>query len=243
MRRFLLAVQFLTIIPVMIRGGVTQKDLGRSMGYFPLTGLLIAGLLCLIYYCTSVLCPQARAALLAALGVIVTGGVHLDGWADTCDGFYGQRSKEDRLMIMRDSSVGAMGAAGIVILLLLKYSFYLNADPDQILKLIIMMCVGSRWTQMFACISAPYARKEGKALAYIEYLSKRSVFVNAVLICVLFFFLAGIKGLVIFAVTLIYSLLFIRVSLAKIQGITGDVIGALSESVEVVVLIAGSVVL
>ena len=126
---FLAALQFLTSIPLPRKRETTPEELGRSATYFPLVGLIIglilAGLSWLLHL---ILPPTLVNALIVAALVIVTGALHLDGFADTCDGIAGHKEVEDRWRVMRDSRAGAFGIVGIVLLLLGKY-VSLNSIP------------------------------------------------------------------------------------------------------------------
>ena len=122
MKRFLIALQFLTILPLNIKGKIEEKDFGRSLIYYPIVGLLIGLFLAGIAYISAFLPPLVTSVLILVAWMVITGGIHLDGFADTCDGFYGNRPKEDILKIMRDSRIGTMGAAGVVMLLLIKFA-------------------------------------------------------------------------------------------------------------------------
>ncbi|MBU2102175.1 MAG: adenosylcobinamide-GDP ribazoletransferase, partial [Candidatus Omnitrophica bacterium] len=101
MKRFLIALQFLTILPFSIKGKIEKEDFGRSLVYFPIVGLLLGFFLASIAYISLSLPPMVRSILILVVWMVITGGIHLDGFADTCDGFYGIRPREEILKIMR----------------------------------------------------------------------------------------------------------------------------------------------
>src|SRR3989338_4603654 len=169
MRRFLVALQFLTIFPVKIKSEIEGKDFGASLLYFPIVGLIVGLLLSLIALSLFFLPALVRAAAILTISILITGGIHLDGFADTCDGSYGNKQVEKVLEIMRESRIGAMGAIGIVSLLLLKFSVMASLQETYLWKTLIVMAVFSRWSQCFACNAACYARKAGKAKYFIEH--------------------------------------------------------------------------
>ncbi len=119
---FLSALQFLTIAPPVIRRLLTPQEMGRAVGFFPLVGLLLGGLL---YGLDEIACllwsPAISAALILLAWVLLTGALHVDGFLDTCDGLLGGHTAEDRLRIMEDERVGAFAVVGGVLLLLIKY--------------------------------------------------------------------------------------------------------------------------
>ena len=94
MRRFLIALQFLTIFPVKIRSEIEGKDFGASLLYFPIVGLIIGLLLFFSALSLFFLPTLVKAAVILIISILISGGIHLDGFADTCDGFYGNKSVE-----------------------------------------------------------------------------------------------------------------------------------------------------
>ena len=117
------AVQFLTIVPPLVRRPFTDAEMGRAVGWFPFVGLLIGGLLVLVDLGVRRLWPAGvSAALLLAAWIIVTGGLHLDGLMDYCDGLFGGRTVEDRLRILRDPRIGSFALIGGVLVMLTKWS-------------------------------------------------------------------------------------------------------------------------
>ena len=235
MKGFLIALQFLTIFPVRIKS-IKGKDFGDSLLYFPLIGLLIGLLLTLSSFLFSFLPPFLKATLILLTSIIITGGIHLDGFADTCDGFYGKKEKEKILEIMGDSCIGVMGVIGLIFNLLLKIGFIMAFSGAILWKALILMTVFSRWTQVLACNISSYARKEGKAKYFIEYASKRSLYLGGGFCLALFLFLIQFKGVILFFFSLLPVFLFSSYVKRKIGGMTGDTIGAVSELSEIVLL-------
>jgi len=239
MKEILIALQFLTIIPVRIKSELEDTDFGKSLLWFPLIGLLIGLLLsgeALLLRDTN---PLVRGAVLLLISVIVTGGIHLDGLADTLDGFYGGRDKERILEIMRDSNVGAIGAIGLFLILILKFSLYASYPSHAIWRALILSSIFSRWAQTLACSISTYAREEGKGRAFIEHADKNRLIIATIFTIGAFFLLAGLKGVLIFFLSSILILLFIRYIEGRIGGMTGDIIGTVNELGEVLILLGG----
>ena len=243
MKKFLIALQFLTIIPFKIKGKVDDNDLGKSLIYFPIVGLLIGLFLVGITYISASLPPLVASALILIAWVIITGGIHLDGFADTCDGFYGNRRKEDILRIMRDSRVGTMGAVGVALILLFKFAVLSSIRSGDLWKVLIIAVVFARWSQAFACATSKYARDEGKAKYFIEYARKGDIFIGAVFTLLLNWFLMGIRGVILFVITLAVVSIFIRYAKRKIGGMTGDTVGAANEIAEAASLLFSLILL
>jgi adenosylcobinamide-GDP ribazoletransferase len=243
MKRLLVALQFLTIIPFKIKGKVDDNDLGRSLIYFPIAGLLIGLFLAGIAYFSAPIPPLVTSALILIAWVVITGGIHLDGFADTCDGFYGNRPKEDILRIMRDSRVGTMGAVGVALILLFKFAILSSIRPEDLWKVLIIAVVFARWSQTFACATSKYARGEGKAKYFIEYAKKGDIFIGAVFTLLLNWFLIGIRGVILFVIMLAVVSVFIRYAKKKIGGMTGDTVGAANEIAEAASLLFSLILL
>jgi len=232
MKEFLIALQFLTIFPVRIKS-MEEKDFGGSLLYFPLIGLLIGLLLALSSFLFSFLPQFLKATLILLTSVIITGGIHLDGFADTCDGFYGKKEREEILKIMQDSCIGVMGVIGLISNFLLKIGFIMALPQAILWKALILMAVFSRWIQVLVCNISSYARKEGKAKYFIEYASKKSLYLGGGFCLALFLFLIQLKGIILFFFSLPPVFLFSSYVKRKIGGMTGDTIGAVSELSEI----------
>ena len=243
MRSFLIALQFLTIFPVKIKSEIKNEEFGLSLLYFPFVGLAIGFGLSSSAILFSFLPILVKGALILIVSVIITGGIHLDGFADTCDGFYGNKPKEKILEIMRDSRIGAMGAMGLILLLLLKFSLIVNLQGIILWKALVEMAVFSRWSQVLACGIAHSARQEGKAEYFIEYSSQKIIIIGGVFTIALFLLMAGLKGVFLFILPFLCVLLFIQYIKRRIGGMTGDTIGAISEIAEVSVLFSNLLII
>lgn len=243
MKRFLIALQFLTILPFNIKGKIEGEDLGRSLAYFPAAGLLIglflAGTACIL----APLPGLVRGVLILAAWVAISGGIHLDGFADTCDGFYANLPREEVLKIMRDSRIGTMGAAGVMMLLLFKFAALSSICQEDLWKVLIIAVVFARWSQVFACAASRYARDEGKAKYFIKYAKKTDMFAGAIFTLILNWFLMGIKGVILFVILSAIVFLFIQYVKRKIGGMTGDTIGAANEITEAAALLVGLILM
>ncbi|MEE8359392.1 MAG: adenosylcobinamide-GDP ribazoletransferase, partial [Candidatus Omnitrophota bacterium] len=203
MKRFLLALKFLTIIPVPGKLGTYSPDnVGGSLRYFPLVGALIGVILCLVAFAAGAMPGLAVAALLLAASFILTGGIHIDGFADTCDGLCSGKAKDGILKIMRDSHIGAMGTACVVIILFLKLSLIAAMPSDLLWRSLILMSIFSRWSQALSCAVSTYARKKGKAELFIANANHKDILVGGLFTLFIFFVLGGFGGIVVFSFAL-----------------------------------------
>jgi adenosylcobinamide-GDP ribazoletransferase len=237
---FLAALQFLTSIPVRLKRELTPAQLGRATTYFPLIGLIIGVILAvlnwLLYY---ILPPGVINALLIVVLVILTGAMHLDGFADTCDGIAGHRTVEERWRVMRDSRTGAFGVVGVVLLLLVKYVSLNNIPSHLTTAALIFMPVVSRWAMVYVIFIYPYARPEGLGTAYKKHtrwpqftIATAMTLALAAALIPLFWYLGFI---IIFGVWMVATLLALYLK-HKFAGLTGDTYGAINEVAETTAL-------
>jgi adenosylcobinamide-GDP ribazoletransferase len=147
------AFSFLTILPL---GFGSDRKPGWSFTAYPLVGLVIGALMAALA-AASPFPPLVTAFLVLAAWVIVTGGLHLDGFADSCDGLLATVEPARRLEIMKDPRAGAWAVVGLIVLLLGKWSAVQTLAP---VMLIIPPVIG-RWAMVLAVAAFPYARKEG----------------------------------------------------------------------------------
>jgi adenosylcobinamide-GDP ribazoletransferase len=239
---FLAAFQLLTSIPVSTKREVKPEQLGRATAWFPLVGLIIGVFLVVLDWLLSMFLPAVvvNALLIAALA-LVTGALHLDGFADTCDGLAGKKPVEERWRIMHDSRSGAFGVVGIVLLLLVQYVSLNNVPQQLITPTLLFMPVISRWAMVYAIFVFPSARPAGLGSAYklgTRWPQFTIATITTLLIAALLF-LTGfyINGFALIIgtcmVTTLLSLYFRR----KFAGLTGDNYGAINEAATVTALL------
>lgn len=239
MKYFIIALQFLTVIRLSRDVQVTPKDLARSMGYFPMIGLLLGFVLVSLNLLLSSILPSSVVnGILIATLIICTGALHLDGLADTIDGLAGGNTKEEILRIMRDSRTGAIGAVGLIMVLLLKYVSLINIPDDIKNQVLIAMPVISRCSMVQVCFFSDYARSDpgiGSPFAY--YLGKREFSLATITAFLLSLILLGVEGIIVITVIGITTWGLFSFYRKKIGGVTGDTFGATNEINEVLVLI------
>lgn len=234
---FLLALQFLTIIPIKIKH-INERQISESMIYFPLIGLLLGLLLSALNNLLMFLGFEqfiSNIILIVSL-IIFTGGMHLDGLSDSADAFLSGRDKEEMLKIMRDSHIGVMGVLSLIIIVLLKISFLYSISMPLKTVPLILMCVLSRWALVFAMFLFPYARQEGKAKVFIQGMNFKVFIFTTIIALICAVAIWKIKGLIILGIIAISSYIIGKFINNKIGGITGDALGAINELTEVIVL-------
>jgi adenosylcobinamide-GDP ribazoletransferase len=238
MRLFVLAFQFLTIIPLPFTIRCEKDDLGRSTMFFPAVGLTIGGLLLaanwlISPWLTRPLCD----ALLITLLTLLTGALHLDGLADVCDGLAARGSRERFLAIMKDSQVGAIGAVGLVLGLLLKWQALMAVPMEFKCQALLLFPALARFGQVLTLTGARHARQDGLGAAFVQGSGKTALLIAFVTAAVGGYYLLGLRGVVALAAVCMFTVAGRIFFQRKLGGLTGDTIGCLSELNEILVLV------
>jgi adenosylcobinamide-GDP ribazoletransferase len=238
-KNFLQALSFLTILPVGHPPLSEKKELARTMAFFPLVGLIIGLILAFGYYLFSFLFSGALVLWLTiGLLAFLTRGLHLDGFADTMDGLGSGGPREKVLEVMRDSRIGAFGVIGLILLIGAKYLALDQIPSLSLPPTLILMAVMGRNAMVLVCYRSPYGRSgEGLAKPFLENLSTREVLVSSALTLGIAFVLIGVKGIAIFLGIGLFSLGYRLFFLRKLGGVTGDILGAANELVELLCLL------
>ncbi|HID95207.1 MAG TPA: adenosylcobinamide-GDP ribazoletransferase [Candidatus Latescibacteria bacterium] len=239
MKGFLLALQFLSIIPIRPKFDGSKKDLARSMVYFPLVGLLFGAVLFGIDLALRDVLPGRLASLcLIFTLILVTGGLHLDGFADTVDALSSRKGKGEMLAIMRDSRIGTIGALGLVCLLLLKLELLSNVPTGIRSPVLLLMPTMGRWSMVIEASLSPYARpSNGLGKPFTEHIGLRELVLTSLITLSIGLLVWQLMGFLLTAFVSITALLLVRYIRSKFGGATGDTLGAVNEAVEVLVLL------
>ena len=238
MSSFLLALQFLTVLPFKVED-FSEKRMAWASAYFPAVGLFLGlTLVGLNTLLTFLGIPSIVISIFIVVALIIlTGGMHLDGLSDTADAFLSGKSKDEMLMIMRDPHIGVMGVLSLISVILLKigliYSLGFAIKPIAL----ILICVLSRWASVMAMYLFPYAREDGKAKLLIGGLNLKVFVVSLVTVLIFAILLLGIKGILVLVVVAGCTYLVGKLISRKIGGLTGDTLGALIELIEIITLI------
>ena len=205
------------------------------MGYFPVVGLALGGVLYGLGSSLQLIFPtQVVTIFILAAWLLLTRALHFDGFLDTCDGLFGGFTPERRLEIMRDSRVGAFGVAGGVMLLLAKYAAIISLPH---LSGLLLAPVMGRWATSIAVFAFPYAREKGLGRDMKDNVHWSQVILATLVAILASWLFAGWTGLLAFAVSGVLLWLGAGFILRRIPGLTGDSYGALCEIVEVAVLL------
>ena len=243
MRLLLIAFQFLTIIPLPFNIRCEKEDLGRSTAFFPVVGFAIGGLLAGANWLISpwIVRPLCDALLITLLALI-TGALHLDGLADVCDGLAARGGRERFLAVMKDSQVGAVGAVGLVLALLLKWQALASVPPEIKWQVLLFFPVLARFGQVLTMTGARRARQDGLGAAFALGTGGTALFIAFVTAAAAGFCLLGVKGTVSLAAVCLLTCAGRMFFQRKLGGLTGDTIGCISELNEILALVVISAV-
>ncbi|MDE2429989.1 MAG: adenosylcobinamide-GDP ribazoletransferase [Burkholderiales bacterium] len=240
LRLFFIALQFFTRIPIPQWVGFDMAWLQQASRYFPAVGWVVALFSAFIYWLTSQWWSPAISVLLAMIaGILLTGAFHEDGFADVCDGFGGGMTSNKVLDIMKDSRVGAYGAIGIGLMLLLKFMLLVSLPISEVIPALLLAHPLSR---LFSCSLIwllQYAKHEGKAKPLAQHMSgdEFGIACLTVLIPMLALLwwhpIAAQRILIAIVLMLVSAAWLARLFVRKIGGYTGDCLGAVQQLTEV----------
>lgn len=245
MHPFLIAIQFLTRLPVKSKGEWQEKQFAESVLYYPLIGVIIGGILCSVAYVSAQVEPMLLAGGLLVLWIVFTGGLHLDGLADSADAWAGGYGDKQRsLDIMKDPAAGPIAVVVLVLLLLVKFiSLAVLLKNQQIMLLVIPPVLG-RLSIIILFLTTPYVRTNGLGSAIAEYLHRKSAYTVIACILIAGFVLFSVVQFIVVLLSCAVVLYFLRrIMMRRLQGMTGDTLGGSLEIVEAVSLFALAIIL
>jgi adenosylcobinamide-GDP ribazoletransferase len=232
-REFLIALQFLTIFSIRKTLPFDEVGFGRSAAFFPLIGGILGGLVWSLDLFLTPACPSAiRSVLLTAALAIFSRGLHLDGLADSADGFFGGRDRQHRLDIMKDSRIGTFGVLALAGVLLLKVRALDLLVSETRMHALLLAPVLSRWAHVGMAFRSRPARDEGLGALLARNVHWRELLWASTGALVVTLLLTGGPGLLLVVVVVGMTLALTYTSHQRLGGVTGDTFGATGELVE-----------
>lgn len=228
---------FLTILPLKEGCSTRVSDLEKIPPYFPWVGALIGMALFALHYFLSGRVPVCFEALgLLLFWVVITGGLHLDGLADTADGCFSSRKEERILEIMKDSRIGTMGVLGLFFILAFKFFSLFYICERAMAAALFFSPVFGRFALLVVMYHLPYARPEkgiGGLFSKKKYRYQKGLLIaGIILVC-----FTGIKGIALLCLLALLGWGYMIFLKNKIRGYTGDTLGAACELVETMILV------
>ena len=239
---FSLAWNLLTIIPLPAssHADVRPHTLASSLGWYPFVGFLLGTILVLSDRLFSNIFPDPIVnLLLLTLLIMLTGALHQDGLADTIDALAGGKDREQRLAILKDGRIGAIGATGLILGLGLRYAGLASLPSGSREILLLCMPAIGRWSMVLGAWWGSYARPEGGLAApFIQYVSLREVSLATIIIGMgLLYTMSPFNTLALLILVLLGMRILVWCATRLFGGITGDILGTTNEMMEIVFLI------
>lgn len=237
-KEFRIAVSFLTRLPLTYKGEWDEESFSRASVFYPLVGLIIGAIVGLVAFLLRLTASDTIPAVGALItAVVVSGGIHLDGFMDMCDGIFASRGREKALEIMKDSHVGSFAVIGVILLFLLKYTLYVAVIASPWFFVIILGAfVFSRFMLICCMLCFPSAREEGLGITVKRHVSKPALLWGVLLILAIFAVTGFYPLLIAFAVSFLIIMGLSALVSRFLHGLTGDIYGAMAEMGEAVFL-------
>lgn len=236
-----LALRFLTIVPMPGRASAGPAALGRAAWWFPPVGLALGLVLAGADRALLLVFPSLlAAALVVTLWKVLTGGLHLDGLADGLDGLAG-RDAAHRLAIMRDSRIGVFGAVGVILALLLSLVALAELPaPARAAALVLAPVVGRLAPLLTGALFPAATPSSGAGDAFMASLPCAAGLLYGAVVVILAGFLLGPRGVAMVATGVAAAMIWSAFLVRRVGGLTGDGLGAGVELAELGVLLAAS---
>jgi adenosylcobinamide-GDP ribazoletransferase len=240
-RLFLVALQFLTKLPVIVEGDLPPDTLAESARFFPIVGGLVgAGAIGIDFVVGSRAGRSVSVVLMLIYLVIVTGALHEDGLADAADGFGGGWTKERVLAIMRDSNIGSFGALALGFSLLARFVLLTSQPTTSFHGVVLAGQVLNRWSTLPLAYWLPPARNDdGQGARMARKTSTTSLASGTVFMMSIVSIACGFTGVLMIAVATSVAALTGAYYRRRIGGITGDCLGATCQVTECAVYLTG----
>ena len=237
MARALLAVRYLTIVPVSRRAHASLQELGAAAPWFPVVGAGLGLAVAAVDIVTSRVFPALLAALLTVTAwKVLTGGLHLDGLADCLDGLAG-RDPAARLAIMSDSRIGAFGAMGLVLVLMLEVAAVVELSPATRWRALVAAPVVARATPALLGRLFRAARADGQGALFVVGLNRLAPGIALAIGLVVATAVLGWPGVVAMGIAVGCAVAAAAFLTRRLRGVTGDVLGAGVELSELALLL------
>lgn len=244
MRFYLLALSFLTVLPIKTDYLASEEEMENTLFFYPIVGITIGMVLVAVSWLGHYLQLGIAGDTLTVITLVVlTGGLHMDGLMDTADGVLSGKERKTKLDIMKDSRVGAMGVTACVAVIALKITVLSILPVPQKFWVLFLALTAGRWAFVYGILNFPYARlKPGLGSIYGTKKKGIILFVTTATLVLTGFTLLWWQGLVIVATTIGFLFLLNKCFLKILGGVTGDTYGAAGELAETWVLLVAAVV-
>ncbi|NLK43207.1 MAG: adenosylcobinamide-GDP ribazoletransferase [Tissierellia bacterium] len=231
----ILSLQFFSCIPININVDFNEKNIRYSIFFLPLVGGIIGALGGLVYYLFSPYNKLIASSLALLITIIGTGGLHIDGLSDTFDGFMSNRDKEKTLEIMKDSRIGAFGVLSIILIILFKFVLIYSIEN---LPLAIILSFANSRLVVARIISYKKNARPGGLGELFHKSNPKSLMIGSGIIYIAILILLDIRYLIPLLITFLGGEYISYISYKRIEGLTGDVYGAIIELGDLISLLS-----
>ncbi len=236
-----IALQFLTRLPVTPAAPCTPRERGRSALYYPLVGLMIGVLLWLLDSVLGHSDAGLRAALLLVVWVLLTGGLHIDGLADSADAWLGGHGDRQRsLDILQDPRSGPAAVMLVTLVLLVKFAALAALLARGAWPALLIAPLLGRAAMLGLFLTTPYVREHGLGADSARHLPRRAARYVLALCVIAVVLVSGVHGALLLAAAITGVFLLRRMMLRRLGGTTGDTLGATCEITEALVLVVAA---
>ncbi|HEC58303.1 hypothetical protein LCGC14_1246260 [marine sediment metagenome] len=236
----LIALQFLTIIPVRVSIPVNPQHIGQSLLFYPVVGLILSSILLIVAWLLNTQSLAVSAVLILSLWVVLSGGLHLDGLADSADawlGGLGDRAKT--LLIMKDPASGPIAVALLILVLLIKFVMLVELLGQHNYLAIIFAITLARSALPLLFLTTPYVRQDGIGALLVANqprIATQWLLAGIALLSVIF------SGFILLISALLVFLILRYCMQQRLNGTTGDTAGAMVEILETTILITAVII-
>lgn len=243
LQSILLLLQFMTRIPINISLPCELEDFKRASSFIPIVGVAVGSFQLLVCLLLIKFLPVNMACIFVLLsGVFITGGFHIDGLGDTCDGFFAFKGGKEKIIeIMKDSRIGTYSCIAIIVDLLIRYTAYVTIVSEGKLYGLILAPIAGRISLEFIAFIGKRAKEKGSGNLFIGNIDKKQFYIGVSLMLVLNIIFLNFSNIfelgTVILVLFISTILFNSLCNNKIGGLTGDSLGANNEISELLCLI------
>ena len=236
-----LCLQFMTRIPIKKEFKVTERDFGAMTMFFPASAAVVGVIMAVVYWLLSLAgLYWAGAVFSVAAACLVTGGLHVDGFADMADAFGANKGRKKTLEILKDTHMGAFGVMAIVLVLLIKVVLIGSLPPGAALLIVAGTPVAGKIPLAVAAAAGRYPREEGTGKHTIDHVRPGHSIVCIAVCAALLFLCSGWPSFIVLPALVAAGFIWTAVSNKKIEGVTGDILGAANETGEMLWLLFGA---
>jgi adenosylcobinamide-GDP ribazoletransferase len=236
----LIALQFLTIIPIRVSTPVNPQHIGQSLLFYPLVGLIISSILLVVMWLLNTQSFTISAVLILTLWVVLSGGLHLDGLADSADAWLGGLGdKAKTLLIMKDPASGPIAVAVLILVLLIKFVMLVELLSQHNYLAIIFAVTLARSALPLLFLTTPYVRQDGIGALLVTNqprVASQWLLAGITLLSVIF------SGFILLISALLVFLILRYCMQQRLNGTTGDTAGAMVEILETTILITAVII-